>query len=114
VQAECFAQRSEHFVDLDGQFPRRQQHESPRTSGTARAGDALAGGDPLEHRQTEAQRLARTGLGFAADVTAVQSVGDGHGLDRKGGGDPLLLKNIAEFFLDAQVGKGFVGGVGVL
>jgi hypothetical protein len=35
----------------------------------------FAGGDSLEHRQAEAERLARAGLGLAADVATGERVG---------------------------------------
>jgi hypothetical protein len=49
----------------------------------------LFGGDALEHRETEAERLARSGLRLAADVSSGERVADGHGLDREGGHDAL-------------------------
>jgi len=49
----------------------------------------LFGGDALEHGQTKAERLARSGLRLAADVAPGERVTDGHGLDGEGRGDPL-------------------------
>jgi hypothetical protein len=59
VQSERRAKRLQDFVDLHGEFSRWQQHQSPWVEPAAIFGlEGLTGGDSLEHREAEPQRLA--------------------------------------------------------
>ena len=73
--------------------------------------------DDLQQRQAEGERLARAGLGLAADVAAGDGVGDGQGLDRKGSVDAAVGQGGSELWGDAELLEGWllhVGGVTLL
>ena len=83
-QAESLdpGQRRQHVGDLERELTGRHQHQGPRAArGGVRTGQ---GGD---HRQPEAERLARPRLPAAEHVPAGERVGDGGGLDRERLGD---------------------------
>ena len=94
-------QRLEHLAHLHGQLTGGDEHQGP---GTPRLGGA-GGHGPLEQRDAEGQGLARAGLGLAAHVPTGQGVGDGHGLDGEGVGDPLGGQGLDQGGVDAEGGE---------
>ena len=73
-------ERCEDGLDLEGELAGRHQDEGTREAGTAAAG-------ALEQREAEGQGLARSRLGLAAHVAAVERVGDAQRLDGEWMGD---------------------------
>ena len=119
-EADGRRQRGQHVVDLHRQLTGRQQHEATRCGGAAlellhlTTGAPEIVGDAHEHREAEAERLARTGLGLAADVAPGQGVGDGHGLDGERRLDAVLGERVAEVLADAERDEGRIGRIGVV
>jgi hypothetical protein len=64
---------------------------------------------PLQQRDAERQRLARSGPGLADNVLAGQRDGQGQRLDREGSGDPQGRQALADRLGDTQVGKQWAG-----
>jgi hypothetical protein len=95
-----------HVVgDLDRQFPGGHDDQG---AGAARAHRRLAV-EPLQQRDAERQRLARSGPGLADEVMAGQRDGQRQRLDREGSGDSLGGQALADRRGDAEVGKQWAG-----
>ena len=88
-------ERRQLVVHLQRQLPGRHQHDGRRPVGLGLV-------QALEDGQAERQRLARAGLGLAADVTAGEAVGDRQGLDRKGARDAPGCERVAEVGRDPE------------
>ena len=59
VQSERGPQRFQDLVDLNAEFTSGQEHQTARSRRSALFGlVGLSGGDPLEHGETEPERLA--------------------------------------------------------
>ena len=101
--ADPAAQRGEHFGDLTGQLPGRDQDEPARGAGLAAARRA---GQPGQQRQAEGESLAGPGLRAAQHIPASQRVGQGPGLDGEGRVDALLGERRDQGSRQAKLGKG--------
>jgi hypothetical protein len=66
---------AEARADLRGELARRRQHEGAQRAAALR--------QVLKDGERERRRLARPGLGAAEQVTALEQVGNGLGLDRR-------------------------------
>ena len=77
--AGFLADDAHDLVDLSGELARRRDDERVRAL-------ALRAGDDLQRRQAERGGLARAGLRGGDDVAPGEDLGDGAGLDRRGGG----------------------------
>ena len=93
--AAYLAEGREHVLDLVGELAGRGEHEA---AGRLR----LRPPDSLEQRKPERERLARAGLGLAAEVAAGQGVGDREGLDRERFGDVVARERVDEIGWDAE------------
>jgi hypothetical protein len=109
MSARRVRQRGEHGVHLGGQLAGRHQDQAARA-----AGHRVAVGQPGDQREGEAEGLARAGLGAAENVTAVQRVGQGGGLNREWHRDALLGQHGHQRRGDAQAGESGVGNGDVL
>lgn len=83
---------------LGTQFSGRNEHERHRSPG-------LGVTKRLDYGQPERQSLPGSGLGFSADITAGQGVGDRECLDGKWGNDPLGPQNVDEVIGNAELGE---------
>ena len=107
-------------MDLHGQLSGGEQDEATRGCRSAlELHDGAIGvtevvGDAHQHRETESECLARTGLGLAADVPACQRIGDGHGLDGEGSLDAILGQGGTEIGADAERRERRVRRIGVV
>ena len=81
------------------------------TSERAQCDGALRAGQVGDHRQAEAERLARAGLAAAQHVPTREGVGDGGGLDRERLGDAAGLQRRDERLGQAEVAEA-AGGRG--
>ena len=110
AQSGGLGQRFEHLAHLDGELTGGDEDERLGPTGLGRGGGHRA----LQQRHAEGQRLARAGLGLAADVAAGEGVLHGHGLDGERGMDALLLEGLDDGRVDAQLGEGLLrpGGLG--
>src|SRR5205085_10609912 len=68
--------------DLCGELAGRRQHERGRT--------LVLGGDPLDERDPEGERLARAGRRLGDDISPGHRVADDGTLDGERGGDPRV------------------------
>ena len=75
--------RAQRVDDLAGELTRGGEHERRRAAGV--------GGDPVDDRHAEGERLAGPGGGLGEHVAAVEHVGDHELLDGEGGVDAALL-----------------------
>ena len=73
------AEGSEHARHLCREFAGGHEHEAAGAAGLRRGA-----GQSRDHHEAEGEGLARTGAGTAGDVTALESGGNGAGLDRCG------------------------------
>ncbi len=87
------------FLDLSGQFTRRNQHQS---GGFARTGLGEIG----EQGEGEGEGLARTGDRLTYDVATRQGVGNRRLLDGERFGDTARAQTFDKACGDAEVGKG--------
>src|SRR5438874_2444288 len=71
---------------LERELARRDEDECRRR--------LLAGGKPLDDRQPEGERLARSGRRLAEDVAAGDGVGDDEGLDTERCGDAASVERV--------------------
>ena len=86
------------FVDLDGQFARRNDDEGL----DARFGVQT---QPLDNGDAEAERLAGTGLGLTDDVLAGKTQRDRLLLDRESIHDAFVGEDIDDVLIDAEIGE---------
>jgi hypothetical protein len=84
--------------DLTGKLPRRSKDERRRTP--------CVDPDAVDDRDTECERLARSGRRLSEDITAGQDVRDNEPLDSKGLRDSTLAKRLDDWFGRAEIGEG--------
>ncbi|MET0996657.1 MAG: hypothetical protein ABWY20_22480 [Mycobacterium sp.] len=61
--------------------------------------------DPLQHRKSEGEGLAGSGLGLAANVVTGEGVLDGYLLDREGVFDALSSQGVDQLGPEAEFGE---------
>ncbi len=86
--------------DLDGELARRGQHEA--------GGPARVGGDALDQRDAEGERLARTGRRLGEHVATGEDVLDDEALDRERLGDAALRERGQHGTGYAEIGEGLL------
>jgi hypothetical protein len=92
-------ERDEHVDDLGGELACRRQDERCGPAGLAHAA-------ALEQRESEGERLARSGRCLGGDVTAGEGLGDGGLLDRRGVGQALRVQASRQVGGHAEFGEG--------
>ncbi len=98
--------------DLDAQLAGRDDHEC--TGSAVEGGRAGAlGGDAVQKRNAEAERLAHTRTGLTDEVVAGEGQRQGEFLDREGAFDADLGEGADDLVADTEFaeGGGYVGGV---
>ena len=98
ARAQAGAGHPQVAGDLDRQFPGGHDHQGARRLG----GGGRAVLQPLQQRDTEAERLAGAGPRLADDVVATQRDRQGQGLDRKGGVNSRGLEGRADRVRNAE------------
>ncbi|SDQ93968.1 hypothetical protein SAMN05216511_1007 [Streptomyces sp. KS_16] len=100
-QPERVGVRRERFGDLLGQLPGRYQDQS---EGLLRL--RAPPGRPCEQRQTEGERLARSGAPAPQDVASREGVGQRGRLDREGLAHAALGERAQHLGRQVQIGEG--------
>ena len=98
ANADFLAERRQHVDDLLGELTGGHQHQRSRVP---RAGLL----DPLQHRKSEGEGLARAGLGLAAYVVAGEGILDGCLLDGEGVLDALSSQGVDQLGPKAEFGE---------
>ena len=103
AHAHRLRQRGEGLVDLAGQLPGGGEDQPTRgPSGAA----AARGGQAGHQRNAEGVGLTRARPAAAQHVAPGQGVGQGGGLDRRGGGDARVRQDGEQGGGNAEVGEG--------
>ena len=100
MQPQLLGQRGQDVVHLHGELTRRQQDQRQRFGGAGGRRRSLRIPrrlGPLQERHAEGERLARAGLGLAADVAPGQGVGDGQRLNWKRADDAFIGQRFVQF-----------------
>jgi hypothetical protein len=98
MQAGNVGDRTELLGHLASQLTRRREDQC--------GGAAPAGGEPLDERNRERERLARTRPRASEDITPCQRIGDHVGLDLERSCDPALPQGVVRTFGHAELGEG--------
>ena len=86
--------------DLGRELARRGQHKRRRAAGV--------GGDPVDDRNSEGERLTRARRRFREDVTTGQDIADHVALDRERLRDPLLGEGADDGARYAEISEGLI------
>ena len=104
------------FGHLLGELARGQDDQALRLAAGLN-GDGLPpllvdSGGVFQHRNAEAERFARSGLGLPDDVVSPEGDGQGERLYGEGAGDALVLQRLDNRRRDAEIGENGRGKIG--
>ena len=102
ADGDVFAVALDRFVNLDGQFAGRRQHQHAYRMARRRRAGAGEGEDALQQRQGKSGGLSGSGLGAAHQVFAGENDRNGLRLDRCRGGVTLIGNGLQQLGREAE------------